>query len=160
MAKEESKTEISQEELQQSLVYLEQLKVQISTMNEQFEILELAVKEHNQALETLKNFENINENDEMLIPIGADSLVFAKISDQSKVILNVGAGVAIEEKVETAIEKLTTRADNIKENLNKIKENINNLQDQAMMLSQSIEEKYKMLQTQEQNANLGPPNVS
>ena len=47
----------SQEELQQSLMYLEYLKEQITGLKEQLEVLELAIKEHNQAIETLKDFD-------------------------------------------------------------------------------------------------------
>jgi prefoldin alpha subunit len=128
----------NQQELQQSLIYLEYVKEQISTLNEQFEILELAIREHNQAIETLKDFDNLKKNNEILIPIGADSLVFAKVADPSKVILNIGAGVAVEEKIDNAVTKLTTRIEKIEGNKKKIQETIQSLQDQATMLSSTI----------------------
>jgi prefoldin alpha subunit len=136
----------SQQELQQSLMYLEYIKEQITVLKEQFEILELAVKEHNQAIDTLKDFENLGKNKEILVPIGADSLVFAKVVDQSKVILNIGSGLAMEENLNDAIEKLTSRIENIDDNKNKIESTIQNLQQQATMLTSSIEEKYSTLQ--------------
>lgn len=136
----------SQQELQQSLMYLEYIKEQITVLKEQFEILELAVKEHNQAIDTLKDFENLGKNKEILVPIGADSLVFAKVVDQSKVILNIGSGLAMEENLDDAIEKLTSRIENIDDNKNKIETTIQNLQQQATMLTSSIEEKYSTLQ--------------
>jgi prefoldin alpha subunit len=147
MADEEDQIKITnQQELQQSILYLEFIKEQLTTLNEQLEILELAIKEHNQAIDTLNDFKNLNKNDEILIPIGADSLVFAKIADPSKVILNIGVGLAKEEKLKDAVGKLTTRIEKIEGNKNKIRETIQGLTDQATTLSTTIEEKYKEFQ--------------
>ena len=151
----------NQQELQQSLFYLEYLKEQIVTLKEQFEVLEIAVNEHDQAIETLKDFENLKNNNEILIPLGADSLMFAKVADSSKVILNIGAGLALEEEIDDAIDKLSSRIEKIEENKNKIQETIMNLQDQATMLSSTIEAKYKEFQeAQDTKGNLGQMNVS
>jgi len=82
MPGDKNKNAIStQQELQQSLMYLEYLKEQIVALKEQSEILELAVKEHNQAIETLKDFENLDKNNEILIPIGGSHLVLCTIKD-------------------------------------------------------------------------------
>jgi prefoldin alpha subunit len=152
-----------EQELQQSLMYLEQMKEQIITLREQLEILELAIKEHSQAIETLKDFKAIENDNEILIPIGADTLIFGKVLDKSKVIINVGAGIAMEENIKNALEKLTERMEKIETNKDKILTSITNLQDQAVRLNASIEERYRALQgdqAQNQNGNLGPPNVS
>jgi prefoldin alpha subunit len=140
-----------QQELQQSLLYLEHLKEQITTLNEQFEILDLALNEHNQAFDTLKDFKTLDKNNQILIPIGADSLVFAKVVDETKVIINIGAGIAIEDEIGDAITKLSSRMETIEENRNKIKITINNLQDQAISLSSTIEEKYRTNQNPQGN---------
>ena len=136
----------AQQELQQSVMYLEFLKEQISALKDQFEILDLAIKEHNQAIATLKDFGDLDKNNEVLVPIGADSLVYAKVTDQSNVILNIGAGLAIEDNIDEAISKLTNRIEKIEENKNKIMNAIDNLQQQATMLTSSIEEKYVEIQ--------------
>lgn len=143
--KDESINIANQQELQQSLMYLEYLKEQIVVLKEQFEILDLAIKEHYQAIETLNDFENLGKNNEILVPIGADSLVFAKVVDDSKVIMNIGSGLAMEEKLGSAIEKLNSRIERIEENKNKIQTTIENLQQQATMLTSSIEEKYSSI---------------
>ncbi len=151
----------AQEELQQSIYYLEYLKEQIGTLKEQYEILELAINEHNQAIDTLKDLKKLNKNNEILIPIGADSLMFAKVADPSKVILNIGAGIAKEEKINDAVDKLTSRIDNIENNKKKIQEAIENLQDQATKLSASIEERYKEYREDlAPEGSSGSPNVS
>jgi prefoldin alpha subunit len=151
----------SQEELQQSLMYLEYMKEQITGLTEQLEVLELAIKEHNQAIETLKDFENLDNKSEILVPIGADSLVFAKVADASKVILNIGSGLAKEEKLDTAVKTLESRIDKIEESKGKIQETMTNLTQQATMLNSAIEEKYKEIQSSKDAENiLRPPNVS
>jgi prefoldin alpha subunit len=127
------------------------------------EILELAINEHSQAIETLKDFDSIEKDNELLIPIGADTLIFGKVLDKSKVIVNVGAGIAMEENVKGAIDKLSERMEKITANKDKILTSITNLQDQAVRLNASIEERYRALQegqAQDQSGNLGPPNVS
>jgi prefoldin alpha subunit len=136
----------TQQELQQSLMYLEYLKEQIVSLSDQLEILELAVKEHDQAIDTLKDFENLDKKNEVLIPIGADSLVYAKVTENSKVILNIGSGLSKEVKIDNAIETLSSRITKIDENKTKIKDTIQNLQDQATMLSADVEAKYQQIQ--------------
>jgi prefoldin alpha subunit len=136
----------TQQELQQSLMYLEYLKEQITSLSDQLEILELAVKEHDQAIDTLKDFENLDKKNEVLIPIGADSLVYAKVTENSKVILNIGSGLSKEVKIDNAIETLSSRITKIDENKTKIKDTIQNLQDQATMLSADVEAKYQQIQ--------------
>lgn len=135
-----------QQELQQSLMYLEYLKEQITSLSDQLEILELATKEHDQAIETLKDFVNLDKKNEVLIPIGADSLVYAKVIENSKVILNIGSGLAKEEKIDGAIEMLSSRIEKIDENRAKVKETILSLQEQATTLSANVEEKYREFQ--------------
>ena len=76
-------------------------------------------------------------------------------------ILNIGAGLALEEEIDDAIDKLSSRIEKIEENKNKIQETIMNLQDQATMLSSTIEAKYKEFQeAQDTKGNLGQMNVS
>ena len=151
----------SQEELQQSLMYLEYIKEQITNLGEQLEVLELAIKEHNQAIETLSDFENLDNKSEILVPIGADSLVFAKVADASKVILNIGAGLAKEEKLKSAVKTLQSRITKIEESRGKIQETMTNLSQQATMLNSAIEEKYKEIQSSRETEDiLRPPNVS
>ena len=145
MAENSNNSIQNQQELQQSLLYLEYLKEQITNLNEQSEVLELALKEHNMAKETLNNLNNLEKDNQILVPIGADSLVFAKVVDDSKVIINIGAGIAIEDKIGEASKKLTSRIKSIGENQKKIKETVDNLQEQAILLSSQIEEKYKTL---------------
>ncbi len=150
-----------EQELQQSLIYLEQLKDQLSILKEQLEILELAIKEHNQAIETLKDLSILQKDHELLIPIGADSMVFGKILDPSKVIINIGAGIVMEENIDNAIKLLSSRIDNIDSNKNKIATAFNGLQEQMLQLNSVIEDKYKELQEKQQvDEVLGPRNVS
>jgi prefoldin alpha subunit len=149
------------QEIQQSLMYLEYIKEQIVKLNEQIEILDLAILEHSQAIETLKDFENLNKDKEILLPIGADSLVFAKVQDASKVILNIGSGLSKEENIDGAIEKLNERIEKIEENKTKIHDTMVELQQQANMLNSTIEQKYQELQQgQGTDDVLRPPNVS
>ena len=117
---------------------------------------------------TIKLYEHIvrctkAEKDQDHIPLLIYNL--PSVPDRSKAILNIGAGVAVEDTLKNAIKKLTERADKIDENKNKIATTLNNLQDQAIKLSSQIEEKYQalqeaQLQDQSENDNLRPPNVS
>ncbi len=161
MAEEGNLNITNQQELQQAVMYLENIKQQIVTLKDQFEILYLAVNEHQQAIDTLNGFKNLTDDNELLIPIGGDLLVFAKVKDVSKVIINIGAGIAMEDKLDDAITKLNSRIVKIEENKNKLNSTIENLQSQAMMLSSNIEEKYQSLQgASENDLDLGSLNVS
>ncbi|MCK5561510.1 MAG: prefoldin subunit alpha [Thermoplasmata archaeon] len=131
---------------QQSLVYLESLKSQLEALGQQQEILRMAELEHSQARETLTKYQDLKDGDELLVPVGADSMVFASVADQSKVIINIGAKYAVEQSIEDSVITLGKRIDRIRENRDKTDKSMEGLQQQAEMLTLELQGMYRKLQ--------------
>jgi prefoldin alpha subunit len=69
------------------------------------------------AIESIKGIGEKNESD-TLVPLGMGTFVKTKISSNDKIVLNVGAGVAIEKDREAAINVLESRIKEIEVALN------------------------------------------
>ena len=63
------------QKFQQSLMYLETLKSQLETLTQQQEYMSMAEMEHTQARDTVKKFQELKQGDELLVPVGAESLI-------------------------------------------------------------------------------------
>jgi prefoldin alpha subunit len=62
---------------------------------------------------TLENMEKLEVGDEILVPIGGDSFLKAKILDKSRVIIGIGAGVTVEKTLKDAISLVEGRVDEL-----------------------------------------------
>jgi len=65
---------------------------------------------------TLENMEKLEIGDEILVPIGGDSFLKAKISDKSRVIIGIGAGVTVEKTLKDAISLVEGRVNELGKN--------------------------------------------
>ncbi len=135
---------------QQSLAYLESIKSQLEALGQQQEILKMAELEHTQASETLTKYQDLEEGKELLVPIGADSMVFASVADKSKVIISIGAKYAVEQSIEDSIITLGKRIDRLSENRMKIDKSTEGLRQQAEILTMELQGMYQKLQQPDQ----------
>lgn len=69
---------------------------------------------------TLNSLEEVEKSEEVLFPVGAEAYVHGKITEKNKMIVEIGAGIAMEKTLEEAKQVLNER----KENITKILENI------------------------------------
>jgi prefoldin alpha subunit len=83
-------------------------------------------------MKTLESVKDEKKGTEMLIPVGAGSLLKVEITDVEKTILGVGAGVCVEKSVESSINDLKER----QEELEKLS---NSQQQQLAQLLSTIE---------------------
>ena len=67
---------------------------------------------------TLEGIETEKENAELLVPIGGNSYVKAKISDTNKIIIGLGAGVSIEKNLPEAKATLKERLEDLTKTMN------------------------------------------
>jgi prefoldin alpha subunit len=67
---------------------------------------------------TLEGMEKEKENAELLVPIGGNSYVKAKISDTNKIIVGLGAGVSVEKTLVDAKATLKERLDELEKTMN------------------------------------------
>jgi prefoldin alpha subunit len=126
------------------------VNAQLDAIDKQMKLLQVSRSEHIQAKETLVSYKKLKKNHEILVPIGADSYVFANVSDSSKVIIGIGADVSTERSIDEGIQKLDERAKMIEESERKLAESMRGLQQQATALNSRIQELYEAIQAKGQ----------
>ena len=79
------------------------------TLQARLDILNAAMGEFVMASSTLEGIKTQKASADTLIPVGGGSFVRAKLDDVSKIVMGVGAGVAIEKPIEDSIIEIKSR---------------------------------------------------
>jgi prefoldin alpha subunit len=98
-----------EEELRGSLVQLRIYEGSARALQARLDILNAAIGEFVLASSTLEGIKTQKANADTLIPVGGGSFVRAKLDDVSKIVMGVGAGVAIEKPTEDSITEIKGR---------------------------------------------------
>lgn len=99
---------MSEEQAQQLLYQLQMLETYYADLTQREATLVSVLREASLAIESLKSL-GANQESETLVPIGLGTYVKTKITSNDKIILNIGAGVAIEKDTDSAINFLEAR---------------------------------------------------
>jgi len=95
--------------------YLEQTA---ETLQQRIGMVNAAITDLTYANMTLDGIATEKENAELLVPIGGNSYVKAKIADTNKIIVGVGAGVSVEKTLVDAKATLKERLDELEKTMN------------------------------------------
>lgn len=90
-------------EIRQAMTALETYNQQLESLGRQVQILRASMDDAVRARETLKALKDAEAGDDVLLPIGASSFVNVKISDDTRVITNVGSRVSVEKTIDEAL---------------------------------------------------------
>lgn len=99
---------MSEEQAQQLLQQMQMLESYFTDLSQREATLFNVLRETTSAIESLKTLKQ-KETSETLVPVGMGTFVQTKISSADKIILNIGAGVAIEKDADNAIDYLEAR---------------------------------------------------
>ena len=117
--------------------YLEQTA---ETLQQRISMVNAAITDLTYASMTLEGIETEKENAELLVPIGGNSYVKAKIADTSKIIVGLGAGVSVEKNLVDAKQTL-------KERLEELTKTMNSAQQQFSQVAERINTGRSRLET-------------
>jgi prefoldin alpha subunit len=143
-------TNKAQEELRRLSVELQYLEQTADTLQQRISMVNAAVTDLTYASMTLDGIENEKENAELLVPIGGNSYVKAKIVDTNKIIVGIGAGVSVEKNLVDA--KAT-----LKERLDELVKTMNAAQQQFGQVAERINSGRGRLETMLSSAREGKP---
>ena len=99
---------MSEEQAQQLMYQMQMLEGYLTDLSQKESSLLNIVREAISATESIKN-SKIKSDSEALVPIGMGTYMKAKILPNQNVILNIGAGAAIEKDQESAINWIESR---------------------------------------------------
>lgn len=139
---------MNERELQQSLATLDLYRAQLESLVEQQLLVQMSMEEHARAKATLTSFATTEEGSEILVPVGGNSFVFAKVGSNSKAIVGIGSGVSVERPLEEAVKIIDARLEELVETFKKLGERRASVESQSSQLSQAVQQEYQKMQLQ------------
>ena len=122
----------AEEELRRLSVEMRYLEQTAETLQQRISMVNAAITDLTYASMTLEGIETEKENAELLVPIGGNSYVKAKIADTNKIIVGLGAGVSVEKSLADAkvtlkerLEELTKTMTSAQQQFGQVAERIN-----------------------------------
>ena len=123
---------MSEEQTQQLLYQMQMLESYFSELTQKEGSIISIIREASFAIDSLKAVDN-KTDDETLVPLGLGTFVKTKLIPNQKLILNVGAGIAIEKDQNYAINFLESR-------LKEMQVTLQEINGQKQQVSSSLEQ--------------------
>jgi len=130
-------------EMEKEIVQLRMLERELQAYQGQMELLVASVQTHKKAVETLEVIPGLGKDDEILIPIGGGVILKTSWSKGSGVMVDIGAGVVVEEDPTPARDNVTGRLHQMEAALTKMDSHVRELKAQYAMLSQKVQQAYQ-----------------
>ena len=132
---------MSDEQAQQLLYQMQMLEGYLSELSQKEATIVSVIREASSAIQSLKTIDNKTDN-ETLTPVGLGTFIKTKVVPNEKLILNIGAGIAIEKDKDSAINFLELR---LKEMQVALQETSNQKQQISASLEQGKQQMEQML---------------
>ena len=132
---------MSEEQAQQLLYQMQMLEGYLSELSQKEATIVSVIREASSAIQSLKTLDN-KTDDETLTPVGLGTFIKTKVVPNEKLILNIGAGIAIEKDKDSAINFLELR---LKEMQVALQETSNQKQQISASLEQGKQQMEQML---------------
>lgn len=139
---------MNEQEIRQALATLDMYKAQAESLAEQQQIVSFSLEEYSRARDTLGKWKEAAEGAELLVPVGGNSFVFAKVADNQRALVGIGSGVTVERSLDEAIKTLETRINELGEASKKLTESLTMLEARSSQLTQLVQSEYERLQKQ------------
>ncbi|MGQ9641807.1 MAG: prefoldin subunit alpha [Candidatus Bathycorpusculaceae bacterium] len=102
-----------EEELRRLSVELRFLEQTAEALQSRINMVNAAITDLTYASMTLDGLEKEKENSELLVPIGGNSYIKAKLENPDKIIVGMGAGISVEKTLQEAKEIIKTRLESL-----------------------------------------------
>jgi len=137
---------MNESELRQAMSTLEIFRAQLDSITQNQQLVQISLEELGRAKETLVQYQKAQDGDELLVPIGGNSFVFAKVATTAKAIVGIGTGVSVEKPIDEAIKTMDDRAAELIDSMKKLTDRRMAIEEQASTLSQAVEMEMQALQ--------------
>ena len=132
---------MSEEQAQQLLYQMQMMEGYLSELTQKEGTIMSIIREASSAIQSLKTIDTKTDN-ETLVPVGLGTFIKTKTVPNEKLILNIGAGIAIEKDKDSAINFLELR---LKEMQVALQETSNQKQQISTSLEQGKQQMEQML---------------
>ena len=132
---------MSEEQAQQLLYQMQMMEGYLSELSQKEATIVSVIREASSAIQSLKTIDTKTDN-ETLVPVGLGTFIKTKTVPNEKLILNIGAGIAVEKDKDSAINFLELR---LKEMQVALQETSNQKQQISASLEQGKQQMEQML---------------
>ncbi len=107
-------TKVKEEDIiRQLAAEIRVLEGSISLLQSRLDIVRAAINEVTLAHNTLEGVTKLQKGESTLVPIGAGSYLRMQLEDSKKLVMGLGAGVAVEKDIESSVTELKDRMDEL-----------------------------------------------
>ena len=145
---------MQEQEIRSALGALEVYKAQLEGIMEQQQMLQVSLEEYSRAKDTLTAFATAEEGDQVMVPIGGASFIYAKVGNTQKVLVGIGTGITMEKDAPEALELMTVRTQEMLDALKKLSETRAAIEMKSEQLSQMLQGEYQRLGQMQQQQPL------
>ena len=138
--------DMSEEQAEQLMQQMQMLETYFSDLSQREVTFTNILREATASIQSIQSLVQ-NSESETLVPLGMGTYVPTKISSSSKIVMNIGAGVAVEKDFPSAINYLEAR---IKEIEIALQDTAAKKQDAASRLEQGKAQMNQMMQAMQQ----------
>ena len=136
----------TEDDVREMIAQLDRYRYEIEMFTQQLNMLTATETELAAAWEFLGSFGDVQEGDEVLVPVGGDVMVSAKVTKPEKVIASVGMEIQAEMDPKAAAERIGERRDRIREMIQQVRAGIEQREASSTALQQQAEAAYTELQ--------------
>jgi prefoldin alpha subunit len=121
-----------EEELRRLLIESEILEGTLATLRQRLSLIEASMTESRMATETLLGIKSEKMGAEVLVPIGGGSFIKARIGDNERAIVGIGADVSVEKTIDEALK-------DFEERISELEKTRQSVEQQFLQVSQRLE---------------------
>ncbi|KXB02968.1 hypothetical protein AKJ48_04360 [candidate division MSBL1 archaeon SCGC-AAA261O19] len=136
----EEKTEGESQELQKILLDLRESQQRAQGLQTQIKLLSNSVEEIDNTIGTIQGIKNMNSETDILVPIGGNSFLKAKLIETDKVLSGFGAELVAERNPDQAIEFLEQQKKEFNESIERARGELEKLSQHIEDLRPKAEE--------------------
>jgi len=133
---------VDQEELQEKYMQFQMAQQQLEELNKALETLQEQKAELEISVNAMKEIEKAAPNNDFLAPLANGIFIKGKITDNQKLVVNVGSGITVERTPTEVVKLLEKQQEEVMQQLVEIQAVITELNAQMMAI-------YKELQSQQ-----------
>lgn len=137
---------MSEQQFRQTISAIDLSRAQMENIARQQEIVRSSIEEHLRAKETLAQYSKTEENEELLVPVGAGVFIHARAANRKSCITSLGGGVLMEKEIGEAGRILDNRIEELKKASAELDEQAEKISYAIEQLSKEARQQYEALQ--------------
>lgn len=145
-----SNKKLTEQDIRNIAMQHQQMQYQAEGLMQQVNMVGLSIDESYSAINSIKELEGIEDGHEIMVPIGSNTNVRANLVKPDGVIIEIGAGISIEKKLEDAkksLEKQNNELTQYQQNLQKtLNEMISKMKEMEAVVTAATQQQAQPMQ--------------